>query len=272
MAALTSLETTSKHLGQIHSLSDSFRSLFMYPQFACNFDDGSNLPIFRMFLPYHSALYSNIVTKLDQLTSVIACANLWFCNIPLMFKSSIQILSWFLISSVLTLCRKSLRWFATFSWSFANLFFVRFPLCLENLRCTNFNLDSAFRKNLGFSKHSPSEVTKKDLIPKSIPTEVFSFIVAFCLLVSPVSQRIDTKYLPVGVLLMVACLISPLIGRCKTMSIPFLNFGIINLPFSKDTFCGILKLPPFDFFLNFGKSACPLKKRVKARRVEDEQN
>ena len=163
MAAFSSLETTSQHLGQTHSLSDSFRSLFMYPQFACIFDDGSNRPILRMFLPRHSALYSNIVTKVDHPQSEIDSASLWLANIPFMFKSSIQILSWFLISLLEVLCRKSLRWFATFSCNFANLFFVRFPLFLENLRCTYFNFDNDSRRNFGLSKHSPSEVTKKDL-------------------------------------------------------------------------------------------------------------
>src|SRR5690606_8466169 len=221
MEALTSLSNRVLQLLQVHSRSCRVISLLILPQHEQVFDDGSNLPIFRMFLPYHSALYSNIVTKLDQLTSVIACANLWFCNIPLMFKSSIQILSWFLISSVLTLCRKSLRWFATFSWSFANLCFVRFPLCLENLRCTNFNLDILVFRNLGLSNSCPSDETIYVFSPKSIPTVVFSLIFAFGFIVSPVSQSMETKYLPVGVLLMVACLISPLIGRCKTMSIPF---------------------------------------------------
>ena len=45
MAAFLSLETTSPHLGQTHSLSDSFNSLFTAPQLEQVFDDGSNLPI-----------------------------------------------------------------------------------------------------------------------------------------------------------------------------------------------------------------------------------
>src|SRR5690606_12310803 len=159
------------------------------------------LPIFRMFLPYHSALYSSIVTKLDHPASLTACANLRFCNIPFTFKCSIQILSWFLISSVLTLCRKSLLWFATFSCNFANFCFVRFPLYFEYLRCTNFNLFCALRRNLGLSNSCPSDETRYVLMPKSIPTVVFSLIFAFGLQSSPVSQSIDTKYLPVGVLL-----------------------------------------------------------------------
>src|SRR5690606_36723157 len=65
-------------------------------------------------------------------------------------------------------------------------------------------------------------------------------------------------------LLIVACLKIPLIGRSKTPLIPSLNFGITSLPFFQETCCGTLKLPPFDFFLNFGKFPCPLKKRVKA--------
>ena len=233
MEAFMSRFNKELQLLQVHSRSCRVNSLLMFPQHEQSFDDGSNLPIFRMFLPYHSALYSNISTNIDHPQSEIESASLWFANIPLMFKSSMQIVWLSLISLLEVLCRKSLRWFATFSCNFANLFFVRFPLCLENLRCKYFNFDNDSRRNFGLSKHSPSEVTKKVLIPKSIPTEVFSLMVAFGLLVSPVSQRIETKYLPVGVLLIVACLISPLIGRCRIMSIPFLNFGIINFHFLK---------------------------------------
>ena len=138
---------------------------------------------------------------------------------------------------------------------------VLFPLYFEYLRCTYFNLLCALRRYLGLSNSFPSDETRYVLIPKSIPTVVLSFTTVFGLIGSPVSQSIETKYFPVGVLLIVACLISPLISLCKTISIPFLNLGIINFPFSKSTFCGILKLPPFDFFLNFGKLFCPLKKQ-----------
>src|SRR5699024_9966209 len=52
----------------------------------------------------------------------------------------------------------------------------------------------------------------------------------------------------------------PTKSRCKLILIPSLNLGIINLPSDTITFCGTLKLPLFDFFLNLGKSARPLKK------------
>src|SRR5690606_8746968 len=120
-------------------------------------------------------------------------------------------------------CRKSLRWLATFSCSIANLCFVLFPLCFEYFRCTYFNLLCALRRNLGLSNSLPSDATRYVLIPKSIPTVVFSLIGTFGLIASPVSQSIETKYLPVGVLLIVACLIFPLICRCRTISIPILK-------------------------------------------------
>ena len=121
---------------QVHSLSDSFKSLLITPQEQV-LEDGANRPILRIFLPYHSALYSNIFTNIDHPQSEIESASLWFANIPLTFKSSMQIVWLSLISLLEVLCRKSLRWFATFTCNFANLFLVRFPLCLENLRCTN---------------------------------------------------------------------------------------------------------------------------------------
>src|SRR5690606_17422150 len=191
------------------------------PQHEQSFDDGSNRPILRIFLPYQSALYSNIVTKVDQLASLIACAKLWFLTMFFTDKVSSAIVWLSRINLVETLCRKSLRLFAIFSCSLASFFLVRLPLYFEYLRCTYFNLDCAFLKKLGLSKYSPSDVTKNVLTPKSIPIVVFSSILALDLSSSPVLQRIDTKYLPVGVLTMVPCLISPLIGRCKIISIPF---------------------------------------------------
>src|SRR5690606_23699665 len=77
---------------------------------------------------------------------------------------------------------------------------------------------------------------------------------------SSVSHSIETKYLPVGVKETVACLIVPTKSRCNLILIPSLNLGIINLPSDTITFCGTLKLPLFDFFLNLGKLARPLKK------------
>src|SRR5690606_29728137 len=120
------------------------------------------------------------------------------------------------------------------------------------------------RKYLGFSKTSPSEVIAKSLIPKSTPIVVFSVIGALVGISVLVSQRIETKYLPVGVTLMVALLIVPSVGRCKEILIPSLNLGIINRSFSTITFCGIEKdCLPLCFDLNLGKPA-PLKNFLKA--------
>src|SRR5699024_9268718 len=163
---------------QVHSRSFSVSSLFMFPQQEQSLDDGSNRPILRMFLPYHSALYSNMVAKANHPASLIDCASLWFLIILETAKSSIAKLSWFLTSSLEVLCRKSFLWLATFSWSIAKLRFVLLPLYFEYLPCTYFNLLCALPRNLGLSKHSPLEETKNVLIPRSIPTVVLSLIFA----------------------------------------------------------------------------------------------
>ena len=81
VAAFISRSKTVEQLLQVHSRSLSVSSLLIVPQLEQVFDDGSNLPIFRMFLPYQSALYSNIDTKVDHPASLIACAKLWFLTI-----------------------------------------------------------------------------------------------------------------------------------------------------------------------------------------------
>ena len=176
MAALTSRSNTVEQLPQAHLRSLSVSSLLIVPQQEQVFDDGAKRPIRRMFLPYQSALYSNIVTNVDQLTSDIACAKLWFFTILLTAKSSKQIVWFSRINLVDVLCKKSLRLFTTFSCSKAIRRLVRLPLFFEYLRCAYFNLDCAFRKFFGFSNTSPSEVIAKSLIPKSIPIVAFSVI------------------------------------------------------------------------------------------------
>ena len=172
MAAFISRSKTVEQLLQVHSRSLSVSSLLIVPQLEQVFDDGSNLPIFRMFLPYQSALYSNIDTKVDHPASLIACAKLCFLTIFFTAKVSSAIV-WFSLMSLLeTLCKKSLRLFTTSSCSLASFFLVRLPLCFECLRCTYFNLLCALRRYLGFSNTSPSEVIAKSLIPKSIPIVV----------------------------------------------------------------------------------------------------
>src|SRR5690554_6469162 len=201
-AAFTSRSRTVEQLPQVHSRSLRVSSLLIVPQLEQVFDEGANRPIRRIFLPYQSALYSSIVTKVDQLTSWIACAKLWFLTILLTAKSSKQIVWFSRINLVDVLCRKSLRLFATFSCSKARRCLVRLPLFFEYLRCTYFNLLCALRKFFGFSKISLLEVIAKSLIPKSIPIVVFSVIGALVGISILVSTKIDTKYLPVGVLLM----------------------------------------------------------------------
>ena len=115
------------NLGKVNSGFLSVSSLLMYPQQLQVFDDGAKHPIRRMFLPYQSALYSNIVTKVDQLTSLIDCAKLWFLTMPATFKVSKAIVWFSRINLVETLCKKSLRLFTTFSCSKARRFFVLLP-------------------------------------------------------------------------------------------------------------------------------------------------
>src|SRR6056297_366872 len=135
-AAFTSRSKTVEQALQVHSRSLSISSLFMYPQLPQVLLEGANCPIRRIFLPYQLALYSSIKTKVDQLASLIACAKLWFLTIFFTANVSKQIVSWFLISSLETLCEKSLRLFATFSCRLASFFLVRLPLFFEYLRCT----------------------------------------------------------------------------------------------------------------------------------------
>ena len=145
MEALTSRSNKVLQLLQVHSRSFSVNSLLMLPQHEQSFDDGSNRPILRMFLPYHSALYSNISTNIDHPQSEIDSASLWFESIPFMFKSSIQIVWLSLISLLEVLWRKSLRWLATFSCNFANLFFVRFGFwCLSTCQFDSGSGDPLF--------------------------------------------------------------------------------------------------------------------------------
>src|SRR5690606_30203555 len=259
-----SLSFIEPQLLHSQTLSDNFKSLLIIPHSQV-FELGAKRPIRKMFLPYQSALYSSIVTKVDQLTSVIACAKLWFLTIFFTANVSKQIVWFSRISLVEILCKKSCLWFVIFSYNTATRLFAFFllllPFCfLEALRCNTFNLSIELRKNFGFSITSPSLVTAKSLIPKSIPIVLSSVTLGFEGFSSPVSHSIETKYLPVGVNDIVACFTVPTKSRCNLIFIPSLNLGIINLPSDTVTRCGTLKLPPFDFFLYLVKSARPLKK------------
>jgi len=83
IAALMSRSCIVLQVGYCHSLSFNIKAEFRYPQTLQSLEDGSNLPILRIVFPSHSALYSNLVTKLLHATSPIACARQWFsCSLP----------------------------------------------------------------------------------------------------------------------------------------------------------------------------------------------
>ena len=255
MAAFTSRSRTELQPLQVHSRSFRVSSLLIEPQLEQVFDDGANCPILRMFLPCQSALYSNIVTKVDQPASDIACAKLWFLTMFLTAKVSSAIVWFSLINLLESFCKKSLRLFATFSFSFANFNFVFSPLCFEYLRCMYLSLLCAFLRYLGLSKTSPSEVIAKSFIPRSIPIVLFSATLGLMGKSSCVSQSIETKYLPVGVKETVALFILPSIFLWNFTLIPSLNLGIFSLPLSILTCCGTEKLPLLVLLLNLGKPA-----------------
>src|ERR1017187_1314006 len=253
MAAFTSRLTTLPHLGQAHSLSLRVRSLLMYPQVLCSLVLGSNFPISKMLVPRQSALYFRNMPNIPQPTSLIDWESLWFFIILLIAKSSTHTLSYCLVIASVTLCKKSFRWLVIFSCNVANRFTDFFLLLppftfLETLRCKIFSRCRDCFRYFWFSNSVPSESTANVFIPKSIPTVVF------------VSVRIETKYFPAGVLLSVALLIIPLISRCKTILIPFLNFGIHRQPFSIVIFCGQRKDCLPDRVLKLGNLPRPLKK------------
>ena len=83
---------------QVHSLSESFKSLFITPQLHI-FELGSNLPITRRSL----TLYSNICLNIAQPQSFIDNARLWFLTMFLTAKSSIQTVSYVVARYVVNL-------------------------------------------------------------------------------------------------------------------------------------------------------------------------
>ena len=114
IAANKSLSFNWLQLGHVHSRCDNFSSWFTYPQVHI-LELGSNLPIFRRFLPFHSHLYCNCLKNSFQLADDMCFARLWFFNIPFTFKSS-MIIVWFSRTILdVTWCMKFLRQFVTFS-------------------------------------------------------------------------------------------------------------------------------------------------------------
>lgn len=146
---------------------------------------------------------------------MILLANLWFDNIPFVFKSSIQIISWLLIISVLSLFKKSLRWFITSHIVVPLLFFVfdsfltqkdqYFSLLLirllDNLRCSRLSFCAILLVNLLLSIFWPLDRIAKSLIPPFDPVLTNSDISS--------SQRSDTKYFALAFFLIVAFMIRP---------------------------------------------------------------
>ena len=166
IAAFMSLSWIVEQLGHDHCRIDrSVTAVFLYPQQLHSWLLGKNLSILMSWRLYHCALYDKYATNFDQLTSLIALANLWFLTMLLTCRFSMQIVSWFLIISVDSLCKKSFRWLDTFSCCLANSI-LAFSLfldpgsVLEYCLCNFINFRSDSCKNFGFSTFSPSEVTR----------------------------------------------------------------------------------------------------------------
>ena len=132
--------------------------------------------------PFHSALYFNTLTNSLQETSPIEFARLWFCIIPLTFKSSRQIQSKLFMRFTVKLWMKSILWLWTFLWIFASLnlifsprferwvlLFLQTSTCEESFLWTLVMFLCCDFLNFGLSITSPFDKTAKLLIPKSIP-------------------------------------------------------------------------------------------------------
>ena len=109
--------------------------------------------------------------------------------------------------------------------------------------------------NLLLEYLTPSLVTTKSFIPRSIPT----FALVFCNGSYSTSERMETKYFPLGVIDIVIFFTLPVNGLCSIILMPFLNFGMKILPSATEQNWGTLKLPPFFFALNLGNLVLPLK-------------
>ncbi|CCJ33082.1 hypothetical protein CAAU_0998 [Caloramator australicus RC3] len=164
-------------------------------------------------------------TNFDHATSDMDFDSLLFLNIFLTFKSS-KIITWFsFIILEDNFCKKSFLWFLIFSCILATFLacFLKLllPNCfLESFLCSLISLFSNFIRYLGLDILLPSLSIRKCFTPKSIPITllVLDFSVVFSIL-----QQIETKYFPVGVLLIVAFSILP------STSIDFTNFTQPNL-------------------------------------------
>jgi hypothetical protein len=84
--------------------------------------------------------------------------------------------------------------------------------------------------NLWFLIFVPLDNTRKSLIPKSIPTDLFVLLIGLYIF----SVKILTKYFPDGVLEIVAFFILPSIFLSMVILIPLI-LGIFNELFSTET-------------------------------------
>ena len=78
LAALMSRSWVVLHSGQFQWRVSSVKKLKVYPQLEQRLELGKNWSILAIVRPAQSALYSNWLTKLPQLASVICLANLGF--------------------------------------------------------------------------------------------------------------------------------------------------------------------------------------------------
>ena len=144
-------------------------------------------------LPYHSPLYSSILTNLDQEASTIKRDNLESCSICFIFKSS-NTITWFsLIYLEDNFCRKSFLWFLIRRCNLATLILclLRFlpPFFIwDSFLCSIASFNNDLDKCFGLSILSALLSTIYDLIPKSIPTLLFDLGLASIFS----STRIDT--------------------------------------------------------------------------------
>ncbi len=220
-------------LRQVQVRSAKVRAWFVAPHLQI-FELASKRPHLRMFVPYHSPLYSMKRLNVPMEISLNAWASLWFCIIPFTFNVSRHTVWFSRISLNETLCKKSVLWFVTFSYCNAKIFFAFMrlfePLTLRlTFRCALLNLLRDFFKCFGFWISSPVERTANVLMPKSTPMDFF-FEGFFGLMIFAVVSTVnEAKYLPDGFLLIVTDFIVPSNLRCNFIFIPSRNFGIESL-------------------------------------------
>ena len=267
MAAFTSRSCVAPQTMQRQERWSSRRADLTKPQPEQVFEEGTKRPIFKNVFPCHWHLYSRKSKRVDQPTSAIERAILPFFIIPETFKSSVAIAWLSLTKREDILCKKSWRWLAIFSCSSLSRWFAfsRFalPFCLrEALRCNTFSRASELFKRRGLAIFSPAEVVAESINPTSIPN-VFSGVTGnFLGAITPVSNKTEAKYFPVGVRLIVMLFTFPLVLLLNLALTPSLKLVNIILPLSKSTvlYCGQTILCLENLLLNLGKLALPLKK------------